>query len=349
MPADERRCGIPIMRSTVPFCYRSGKEFRGNKVFAALFAAFVVLLMSGEFKLASATDETIASVNKAMEEGRFKDAIGLCSEAIKLDPKQSSLYFQRARAYEMINQFDKAVDDLNRAIELDPLNSEAMEALAEVYETRFSRFSDSLRLYKQAAEIVQDPYAGKRLQANIAVLENRLQKDDTSAVRCWHWGNIKAAAGDLSKAERYYTQAIRLDPAMFQAYFSRGLLRMKADRAKDALKDFEEAIKLSPSLRGAYMQKGLANQQIGNIEQAHRDFENAATMDPHDPYAQFYFGLVLETGKDFQDALQHYNEALTRNPKPELRKMIQERISALDPMRKSDSKNNADRKTKDLW
>jgi tetratricopeptide (TPR) repeat protein len=162
-------------------------------------------------------------------------------------------------------------------------------------------------------------------------------------------GNIKAASGDYSKAERHYTRAILLDPSMFQAYFSRGLLRMKAGYIEDALKDFEETVRISPSMRGAYIQKGLANQKLGKVEQSHRDFENAATMDPRDPYALFYYAGALEARKEPLDALNYYNQALTRNPKPELRKLIQERISALGSVHGPESSKNPQKRTKDLW
>ena len=124
---------------------------------------------------------------------------------------------------------------------------------------------------------------------------------------------------------------------------------MKAGYVKEALKDFEETVRISPTLRGAYIEKGLANQRLGNAEQAQKDFENAAKMDPRDPYALFYCAGALEAKKEFQDALQYYNEAITRNPKPDLRKLIQERISALGAIPKPELTKTPGKKVKDLW
>jgi tetratricopeptide (TPR) repeat protein len=290
-----------------------------------------------------------SSAKSAFSEGRFKDAAALYSQAIKHSGGDSLLYLERGKAYEMINDHQKAAEDFKKAMELDAGNYEAVESLAELYEHQPGRLNDALQMYRRALKVAPERQSKKRLQENIAILENRFQPDEHSAVRCWHLGNIKNAAGDFAKAERYYTKAIRLDPEMFQAYFSRGLARMKTGLVMDALKDFEETVKISPSLRGAYIQKGLANQQLGNTEQSHRDFENAVTMDPRDPYALFHYAGSLETRKEFQEALQYYNEALTRNPKPDLRKLIQERLSALGPVDKLKSSRNPPKKTKDLW
>ncbi|MBI5251391.1 MAG: tetratricopeptide repeat protein [Desulfomonile tiedjei] len=316
-------------------------------VIPALFVCLFPVLGAVSHSLAA---EGIASSAKnAFDEGRFRDAVELYSQVIKQDANVSSLYFERGAAYEMINQTQKAVEDFKKSIELDPANHKAMESLAEIYERRFRRFDDALQLYRKAHELTSVHDSKERLLWNIAILENRLQPDDASPVRCWRLGNIKMAAGEFSRAEVFYSKAIRMDPMMFQAYFSRGLLRLKAGYIHEALKDFEATVRISPSLRGAYIQKGLANQQLGNAEQAHKDLENAARMDPGDPYASFYHGVVLEAKNQPQDALQSYHEAITRNPKLDLRKLIQERIAVLGSAQKRESSKNLKREIKDLW
>lgn len=303
----------------------------------------------GTVSFSQTLGEISASAKSAVAEGRFKDAVALYSDAIKGNANQSALYFERAAAYEMINQPQKAIEDYRKATELEPGNNAALESLAGLCERKLGRFDTALKLYRQALETAPTPETKERLRANIAILENRLQPDTSSPVRNWHLGNLSAAAGDLSKAEVFYTKAIRIDPSMFQAYFSRGLLRMKAGYIKEALKDFEETVRISPSLRGAYVQKGLAHQRLGNNEQARKDFENAALMDPRDPEALFYFAGALEEKKELQEALQKYVEAMERRPKPELKKLIQERITALGSLPKADLTGSSKPKTRDLW
>lgn len=303
----------------------------------------------GTVSFSQTLGEISASAKSAVAEGRFKDAVALYSDAIKANANQSALYFERAAAYEMINQPQKAIEDYRKATELEPGNNAALESLAGLCERKLGRFDTALKLYRQALETAPTPETKERLRANIAILENRLQPDTSSPVRNWHLGNLSAAAGDLSKAEVFYTKAIRIDPSMFQAYFSRGLLRMKAGYINEALKDFEETVRISPSLRGAYVQKGLAHQRLGNNEQARKDFENAALMDPRDPEALFYFAGALEEKKELQEALQKYVEAMERRPKPELKKLIQERITALGSVPKADLTGSSKPKTRDLW
>jgi len=54
------------------------------------------------------------------EKDNINKAISDFNKAIKLDPKSSSAYYERALAYRFNNQFDMTISDLTKAIELDP-------------------------------------------------------------------------------------------------------------------------------------------------------------------------------------------------------------------------------------
>jgi tetratricopeptide (TPR) repeat protein len=295
------------------------------------------------------TEELLSAARNACGESRFRDAVELYTAAIKQADKQSPSYTERGAACEMINHPQRAIEDYKKAIETDPDNYAAMEKLAEMYERRPQDFAEALQLYRRALELDPRPESKENLRTNIAILENRLRPEDSSAVRCWHAGNRKMAAGDPYRAEVFYSKAIRLDPLMFQAYFSRGLIRARAGHPRHALKDFEETVRISPTLRGAYIQKGLANQQLGNSEQAGKDFEHAAKLDPRDPNALFHYAKFLEETREVAAALEYYDLAIERNPKSDLRKQIQDRISALGSVRKSDATKQSRQKDKNLW
>ncbi len=94
---------------------------------------------------------------------------------------------------------------------------------------------------------------------------------------------------------------------------------------------------------------GLARQKLGNAEQAGKDFERAVKVDPRDPSALFHYAKFLEDGLNAEEALRYYCLAMERNPKPDLRKLIHERISALDTTRNSDVKRQKRQKERTLW
>jgi tetratricopeptide (TPR) repeat protein len=152
-------------------------------------------------------------------------------------------------------------------------------------------------------------------------------------------------------AELLYSRAIRLNPDMFQAYFSRGLLRLKVGKLQEALDDFDETVRIAPKYRGAYVQKGLAHQKLGDSAAARESFERAAQNDPRDPEAWYHLGCVMEETKQYPLAMECYQEALGLRTKPDLGKLIRDRVSAVWTSGNFDAKKNSTtlKKLKELW
>ena len=58
--------------------------------------------------------------NSKIRLGNYWDSISDFSKAIKIDPNDSFLYFWRGFAYESLEEYPKAVNDLKIAQHLDP-------------------------------------------------------------------------------------------------------------------------------------------------------------------------------------------------------------------------------------
>lgn len=60
------------------------------------------------------------SGNEALQAGKFDDAIKFYSDAITLDDKNHVLYSNRSAAYSSLRQYEKAIEDAEKCIELNP-------------------------------------------------------------------------------------------------------------------------------------------------------------------------------------------------------------------------------------
>lgn len=327
-------------------------RLKATAVVAVLAALFVHSETAGWAQASPAPPvSVIAAAEQAYQEGRYQDAIRLYSLAEKQAPGSAAVYYGRALAFEMANQQRKAAEDYKRVLEADPQNFRAMENLAGLWERRGRHLQGAAELYKRAMELDPRPEWKENLEAWIAMIENRLKPPDSSAVGCWHIGNEKMLASAGEEAEYYYSRALQLNPEMFQAYFSRGLLRARNGEMNSALEDFDNAIRRHPNLRGALVQRGLLLERMGRREKAFDDFERAAKLDPRDPQAHYHVGRVLEQEGNHQGAAKCYQEALRLRPKPDLGALIKERLSALNADSRTDSKRTVRPRPdgKDLW
>jgi tetratricopeptide (TPR) repeat protein len=86
------------------------------------------------------------------------------------------------------------------------------------------------------------------------------------------------AAGKVPKAISVLTQAIRLNPLLWQAYEYRGYLRLAQSEHAEALKDFSEAIRMAPRERHLYVLRAQIYSALGQPILATQDYQMASTL-----------------------------------------------------------------------
>ncbi|MCA1959365.1 MAG: tetratricopeptide repeat protein [Desulfomonile sp.] len=273
----------------------------------------------------------VTAADEAYSQGRFQDAVRLYSDAAKVLPGESTVFLGRGMTYEMLRDTHRAVEDLKKAIQCDPGNYRAMEQLASLYERMGNKDAEAAAFYQRALSLDPRPEWRESLSVSIGMLRTRLNKEGLSAVALWNLGNEAAQKGDLARAESLYSRAIGLDPLLYQAYFSRGLIGMKKQDFSSALADFDAGLAIDPRYPGGFVQRGLAAEGLGRFEQALDNFQQAARSDTWDPQAFYHLGRMLEKTGDYVHALQAYEKALTLHPKHDLPRLLNERISALRP------------------
>ncbi len=64
--------------------------------------------------------ELVRKSNVACQSGDFSSAVSLYSEAIKIDPSNHILYSNRSAALIKLGQFGKALQDANKAKDINP-------------------------------------------------------------------------------------------------------------------------------------------------------------------------------------------------------------------------------------
>ena len=84
--------------------------------------------------------------------------------------------------------------------------------------------------------------------------------------------------GKVENAFSDYTQAIRLDETLVQAYVNRGDLGIHTKAYDQAVADYSHAIEINPELGIAYYNRGMANRKLGNHEAAIADYNEAKRL-----------------------------------------------------------------------
>jgi tetratricopeptide (TPR) repeat protein len=128
----------------------------------------------------------------------------------------------------------------------------------------------------------------------------------------YNWrGNLYYERGEYDAAIGDYSEAIRLDPKLFDSHRNRGLSRSKKKDFDGAVLDFDEAIRLDPLYAPTYFDRGLARRSLGQLEGALADFDEAIRIAP--TYLKPYVprgklrqakGQDAEARADFEEAIR---------------------------------------------
>ncbi len=195
-------------------------------------------------------------------------------------------YQQRGTAFAALGQYDQAISDLGKAIELDG-------SLAGLYSSR----GDVWRAKGDADRAIADySQAIKRNSKDARFLVNRsLARADKL--------DFKTAIADCDAA-------LVLDPNHVEAYINRGVCWRELGEFDRAINDYAAAIKLSPKNAVAYGNRGYAWKHKGEFAKAVSDYErslelDAASADVHNDLAWL---LATCSDKQFRDgdrAMEH--------------------------------------------
>ncbi|WP_341526003.1 tetratricopeptide repeat protein [Nostoc sp. UHCC 0302] len=199
--------------------------------------------------------------------------------------------YQKGVSNYQTGKFQKAVEDLTQAIELDPQN-----ALA------YNRRGDA---YYQLGD-----YEKAQADSSQAILLNP-QDDNAYYDRGFSFYEL----GKYKEAIRDYTEAIKLNLKNPYTYYGRGLAYSKLKDNKRAIGDFSKAIALKPEYSEPYLQRGIIRRRLKLNKVAIQDFSTAIKINPNDAKAYYHRGLMQVANKDKNAAIKDYTNAININPK----------------------------------
>ena len=154
--------------------------------------------------------------------GDFGKALEHYELALSLNPEYADAWAHRGSALERQERLEAAQKSLERAVELDPENHQAISTLSAVYR-KAGNPGKALALAAQATDISPE--------SEVA------------------WLNRANALVDLRKggeALEAFERALKADPAYGKAWYNKGVLLLSMGRTEDALDCFEEVLGLSP-------------------------------------------------------------------------------------------------------
>lgn len=180
------------------------------------------------------------------------------------DPQNAEGHFMRGMIYRSMGEIDKAKEEFQTAIELDPDLTDGWLILGNMYEEEQN--TKALIYYKTATSLDDDnPRAFHSL--------------------AYYYQNN----GMIDQALEIYRRINDMDKNYHEAYLNAGLLYLEKQSYEKANEQFNILCSIEPQNALAYYYRGISYELLGDKELAKQDYKNSLTLDPDSEKAQLAF------------------------------------------------------------
>jgi len=294
-------------------------------------------------------DALIRRGNQRLNSGALSDAISDFTRAIDLDANNVAAYEGRRLAYEKADNFDAALKDFTREVELQParastrLNPKYAGAYIKRgisrtkepkldYAKAIDDFSAALRIdpgtpfqqfdvynYRRMARESLSDFRRAAEDYDVMLKLNR-PKAESLPLRAEYLllyrtrADALAAKKEFKQAVDEYSIALRANPRDTASYVGRGNANLELRQWDAAIADFDAVIAIDPASVAAHRNLGRARLNKNENEEAIKSFTQALTLDKRDLDSFKGRRAAYEALSNFEAALDDYTEAVKLSP-----------------------------------
>jgi len=277
--------------SLQPLCYRHAAYVRQDPDFSRDMD--YVLSVIGQHLEQAETLERKQAAQRFYEsaDAKWKDkdyegAIKDCNKALQLDPDFAEAYSRRGTAKHDLGDKQGVIADYDKALQLNP-------NYAHAYNNR---------------GVAKSALGDK--QGAIADYDKALQLNPNYADAYYNRGVAKSALGDKQGAIVDYDKALQFNPDDALAYNNRGNAKSELGDKQGAIADYDKALQVNPDYADAYNNRGVAKSALGDKQGAIVDYDKALQLNPDDASAYNKRGCTKYELGDKQGAITDYKKAI---------------------------------------
>eukprot|EP00347_Sterkiella_histriomuscorum_P006605 403352130 len=306
--------------------------------------------------------------------GKYEEALNDFHMAISKQEDEPLFYYQRGNVYLSLSRYDDAHSDYDRAIDLDQSNPKYWHAKGLAFEGQQSKLlgnqgmdlrHQAIRMYEKALFYAENDFIssefhlGKMLhltnqfQEGLKRLSNVVSKIPDDIEVYIQRGQVYQDMGNHQFAVKDFNKALELNSEKPEAFYYRGISKMKSKLYYEALEDFQrsknlieneedqfipgildgqgccflalqdydkaityfnQAINLQPQNIKFLMNRSNCFYTLKNFKEAISDIDSALVIQPKDPQILYKLGLAYYNLPNYKRCIKSLKKALKNNP-----------------------------------
>jgi tetratricopeptide (TPR) repeat protein len=302
------------------------RKFYVLPLFVVLIAAFVLGACTTPEK---AKAQHIARGQALLKDKKFQEAVLEFRGALQIDEKLADGHWGLANAYEGLQRYQEAFDEMRQTVELDANNLDVRVKLGNYYlagaKQSPAALSEAERLAKEVLQ--KDPnhieghilmgsvlFALEKKQDALAELNRAVELNPQRVESYLSLARFYVQTNDIAGAETIYQRAISVSSGSAMAHYEYGKFLVGAQRLNQAEAEFQQAVQAEPQNREARFILAsfyLVNKQYDQAEAA---YKSLAELDKDKPEGRSILGDFYSSVGRLDEAIAIYKEVLTNSP-----------------------------------
>ena len=197
------------------------------------------------------------------ESGQYKESVAYYLQSIMPDRKNSSSYLGLAQSYKFLNNYDKALDNLNKSKELNPDDYEVYYEMGICYLLK-SMPEEAIKCFQKSVMLDRTKLD---VQLQLALAHELVDENDMAML--------------------IYNKLTEEHPEYLKAYSHKAALYICQGRYLEASKLFFDILKRNPDFHRAYFGIAVCFDNMKKISEAKRYYAKFLKMRPNSSHADY--------------------------------------------------------------
>ena len=305
-------------------------ELAGEKIKAAIDLDKTNDSFRKEFDRLNGLRNKMINSNRAVQDGRFDDAITGFSEVVASVPNSIEAYYGLAKAHEGKKDFTSAVKYYQVSLAIDSNYKKSKTSISNVakklynsankdykngnLQTAMDKYNQVLsinpRLYQAYIQIGVLQKDMGNLSLAIENHKKALGIKKTAIKAHFNLGLAYKANGDMDNAKASFEETVRLNKKYYKAHKSLGEIFIDLEKYEDAIVSFKSAIEFRPNYGSAYHGLGVTYTKLENYNRAVESFTKAVDLKPKEFLSWFHLAEAHNKLNDCEAAKEAALEAV---------------------------------------
>lgn len=249
--------------------------------------------------------------------GEKESALTKLSQIIIDDPNNAFAYYVKGMIYKNTLEYDLAIKEYEKVVELIPQNDKIISELAQLYQDN-DQLIEATESYIKLGKLKSSPY----------ILDNFLAYKE-SAAGYLNLGDYYSSIGNIDQAISAYNKVTQFSEdkrSIAVAYYRLGIIDLKGKKYEQSIMEKTLAQNFYPlnikdftfdNFAQAFIEIGDMHYNAGELQNAHQNYELALQLADSNyilSEAHYKLGLSYYRSQDYENAVREGEIALSLNP-----------------------------------